>query len=78
MGHFHSKKTFAAGLSKDDFRTAVLHERRMELAFEGQRWFDLVRINKHKRIGRAYRTLNNRMAYLCIFALLRTRKTAII
>jgi hypothetical protein len=33
------------GLSKDDFRKAVLHERRMELAFEGQRWFDLVRIN---------------------------------
>lgn len=35
----------ATGLSKDDFRTAVLHERRMELAFEGQRWFDLIRIN---------------------------------
>jgi tetratricopeptide (TPR) repeat protein len=34
-----------SGLSKDDFRTVVLHERRMELAFEGQRWFDLVRIN---------------------------------
>lgn len=33
------------GLSQDDFRTAVLHERRMELAFEGQRWFDLIRIN---------------------------------
>lgn len=34
-----------SGLSKDAFRTAVLHERRMELAFEGQRWFDLIRIN---------------------------------
>lgn len=34
-----------AGLSKDDFRSKVLHERRMELAFEGQRWFDLIRIN---------------------------------
>ena len=33
------------GLSKDDFRTAILHERRIELAFEGQRWFDLIRIN---------------------------------
>lgn len=33
------------GLSKSDFREAVLHERRMELAFEGQRWFDLIRIN---------------------------------
>jgi hypothetical protein len=36
----------ATGLSQDNFRTAVLHERRMELAFEGQRWFDLIRINK--------------------------------
>ncbi len=35
----------AQGLSKDDFRIALLHERRMELAFEGQRWFDLVRVN---------------------------------
>ena len=33
------------GLSKDDFREAVLKERRMELAFEGQRWFDLIRVN---------------------------------
>jgi hypothetical protein len=33
------------GLSKDAFRETVLHERRMELAFEGQRWFDLVRVN---------------------------------
>ena len=36
----------AGTLSQDDFRTAVLHERRMELAFEGQRWFDLIRIDK--------------------------------
>jgi hypothetical protein len=34
-----------SGLSQGDFRTAVLHERRIELAFEGQRWFDLIRIN---------------------------------
>ncbi|MDX1602111.1 MAG: RagB/SusD family nutrient uptake outer membrane protein [Salinimicrobium sediminis] len=33
------------GLSQADFRNAVLHERRMELAFEGQRWFDLIRVN---------------------------------
>ncbi len=32
------------GLSQEDFREAVLHERRMELAFEGQRWFDLIRV----------------------------------
>lgn len=33
------------GLSKDAMRTKILHERRMELAFEGDRWFDLIRIN---------------------------------
>lgn len=31
------------GLSKDQFRDAVLNERRLELCFEGDRWFDLVR-----------------------------------
>ena len=34
-----------SGLSQADFLEAVLHERRMELAFEGQRWFDLIRVN---------------------------------
>jgi len=34
-----------SGLSQSAFRDKVLHERRMELAFEGQRWFDLVRVN---------------------------------
>ena len=33
------------GLSQTDFREAVLHERRMELAFEGKRWFDLLRVD---------------------------------
>ncbi len=31
------------GLSKEAFRTAVLNERRVELAFENHRWFDLQR-----------------------------------
>mgnify|MGYP002777658004 CR=1 FL=1 len=31
------------GLTKDTFRTAVLKERRLELAFENHRWFDLKR-----------------------------------
>lgn len=35
----------ASGLSKADFKNAVLKERRVELAFEGQRWFDLIRVN---------------------------------
>jgi len=30
-------------LSKDEFRAAVLNERRMEFVAEGQRWFDLAR-----------------------------------
>ena len=32
-----------AGLDKDAFRTAVMQERRVELAFENHRWFDLKR-----------------------------------
>jgi len=34
-----------SGLSQSDFRNAVLKERRLELAFEGQRWFDLIRVS---------------------------------
>jgi hypothetical protein len=32
-----------AGLSRDDMRTRIRHERRIELAMEGQRYFDLKR-----------------------------------
>lgn len=32
-----------SGLSKEAFRDTVLHERRIELAFENHRWFDLKR-----------------------------------
>jgi len=39
------------GLGKDAFRDAVLRERRVELAFEGHRWFDL------KRTGRLIATM---------------------
>lgn len=41
-----------SGLSQSDFREAVLHERRMELAFEGQRWFDLIRVDDGRGRGR--------------------------
>lgn len=34
------------GLSQADLREKILHERRMELAFEGQRWYDLIRVNR--------------------------------
>lgn len=32
--------------SQDDFRTAIAHERQVELAFENHRWFDLLRTGK--------------------------------
>jgi hypothetical protein len=34
------------GLSKEQFRDAVLNERRLEFAAEGHRWFDLARMGK--------------------------------
>lgn len=36
-----------AGLSQDDFRDTVLEERRLELAFEFKRWYDIAR----RRLG---------------------------
>lgn len=38
-----SLPSIAASLSKEDMKTAILNERRLELAFEAQRWDDLVR-----------------------------------
>ena len=32
-------------LDQDEMREKIIHERRMELAFEGHRWFDMIRIN---------------------------------
>lgn len=39
-----------SGLNKDQFRDAVLKERMMEFVFEGQRWFDLVRMGKLEQL----------------------------
>lgn len=39
-----------ASVSKESMLNAVLHERRLELAFEGQRWFDLVRYGKVQEV----------------------------
>jgi len=33
------------GQSQSAMRNTILHERRMELAFEGDRWFDLIRVD---------------------------------
>ena len=31
--------------SQENMREAIIHERRIELAFEGHRWFDMIRID---------------------------------
>ncbi len=48
LGYLNQIRTRAglaalSGLTKETFRTAVLKERRLELAFENHRWFDLKR-----------------------------------
>ncbi|MDR1203268.1 MAG: RagB/SusD family nutrient uptake outer membrane protein [Tannerellaceae bacterium] len=40
----------SATISKDAILNAYLKERRLELAFEGQRWFDLVRLDKVEEV----------------------------
>ncbi len=37
------------GLSQTEFVDIVRHERRMEMAFEGQRWFDLIRVDNGQK-----------------------------
>lgn len=37
--------TNVTGLGKDALRAKILNERRMELAFEGHWWFDMIRVN---------------------------------
>lgn len=34
-----------ASMSYEDMRDKIIHERRMELAFEGHRWFDMIRVD---------------------------------
>jgi starch-binding outer membrane protein, SusD/RagB family len=45
-GVSNSNINFTVLNTKDKFRDAVLKERRVELAFEGNRWFDLLRTGK--------------------------------
>ncbi|MEO5891670.1 MAG: RagB/SusD family nutrient uptake outer membrane protein [Ferruginibacter sp.] len=51
MVRTRAKVAAFTGLTKDDAREKIYLERRLELSFEGLRWFDLV------RTGRAYETL---------------------
>ncbi len=44
-----------SGLNQGSFRDAVYHEQRVEVAFEGHRWFDLV------RTGRAISVMNSKV-----------------
>ena len=43
---FNSTDHNYSGLSQEGFRIAVWQERRLELAMEGHRWFDLVRTER--------------------------------
>jgi len=40
-----TNRSAVEGLSQDQMRAKIIHERRIELAFEGHRWFDMIRIN---------------------------------
>lgn len=42
------------GLTKETFRDALLKERRVELAFEGIRWFDLIRTGRMVEVMKAH------------------------
>jgi hypothetical protein len=50
-----------AGLSQTDARTAIRNERRVELCFEAERWFDLVRWNTYVQVMTAFKA-NNKSA----------------
>lgn len=47
-----------SNLSKTQFKEAVLQERRLELCFEGHRWFDLVRTNRLAEAVKAENTFS--------------------
>jgi hypothetical protein len=46
------------GLNQADARTAIRNERRVELAFEAERWFDLIRWNTYVTVMTAFKTNN--------------------
>jgi len=57
--------SYAASMASNDYRTkyptlkeAILHERRVELAFENQRWFDLIRNYNPQELVTYFKTKN--------------------
>jgi hypothetical protein len=52
----------SSGLSKTDMKMKILHERRLELAFEAQRWDDLVRSGEATNVMAAL----NEYKYTCV------------
>jgi len=54
-----------SGLTKDDLREKIYVERRLELSFEGHRWFDLL------RTGRTFSTMKDKgmLNYMTVFPL---------
>ncbi|WP_069660615.1 RagB/SusD family nutrient uptake outer membrane protein [Arcticibacter eurypsychrophilus] len=48
-----AKLAISVRSNKDAMLDALLKERRLEMAFEGQRWFDLVRLNKVEEVMNA-------------------------
>jgi hypothetical protein len=42
--------------SQNELRDIIMHERRVELAFENKRWLDLVRTGKAEEVMSAYGT----------------------
>ncbi|MGI4021558.1 MAG: RagB/SusD family nutrient uptake outer membrane protein [Janthinobacterium lividum] len=51
-----SSLTSKVGLNQADTRTAIRNERRVELCFEGERWFDLIRWNTYISVMQAFKT----------------------
>jgi starch-binding outer membrane protein, SusD/RagB family len=57
----HTNQNYS-GLTQADFREKVYLERRLELANEGHRWFDLVRTNRLVNVMKAHGTLEAQLA----------------
>ena len=50
------------GTSKSRMKEIIIHERRMELAFEGHRWFDMIRIDNGEYAVKFLHSIGNKNA----------------